>query len=126
MDHGWSNGAQIITEDGIGSVPDKAWHVAGVNDFNGDGTSDMLWRHDNGRLAVWTMGSAGGNQILAGNGIASSPDKSWHVADTRNYNGDGTADILWQNGNGIGFAGFQEGSSLIHGTFAPSSYSGFY
>src|SRR4029453_16333578 len=26
------------------SVP-TSWHVAGVGDFNGDGKSDILWRH---------------------------------------------------------------------------------
>jgi hypothetical protein len=96
-----TDGTQITSGSQIGSVPDKSWHVAGVNDFNGDGTSDILWRNDNGWLAVWAMGSAGGNQILTGNMIASSPDKSWHVADTGDYNGDAAADILWQNDNGV-------------------------
>ena len=30
-------------------------HVAGVGDFNGDGTSDILWRNDSGFVGEWLM-----------------------------------------------------------------------
>jgi hypothetical protein len=33
-----------------------SWHVAAAADFNGDGKSDILWQHDNGLPAIWTMG----------------------------------------------------------------------
>ncbi len=31
------------------------WSIAGVGDFNGDGKSDILWRHTSGVNYVWYM-----------------------------------------------------------------------
>ena len=35
--------------------PGPTWHVAEAADFNGDGKSDILWQHDSGSPAIWTM-----------------------------------------------------------------------
>jgi hypothetical protein len=34
------------------------WSIAGAGDFNGDGTDDILWRHQNGQVAVWELEDA--------------------------------------------------------------------
>src|SRR6266542_3776884 len=31
------------------------WHIQGTGDFNGDGNSDVLWRHDSGQVYFWQM-----------------------------------------------------------------------
>ena len=31
------------------------WHVDGTADFNGDGTTDLLGRNDNGYTGIWIM-----------------------------------------------------------------------
>ncbi len=31
------------------------WKVRAVVDLNGDGNSDLVWRHDNGSVGVWLM-----------------------------------------------------------------------
>ena len=31
------------------------WQVQGIGDFNGDGYSDILWRHDGRQVAIWYM-----------------------------------------------------------------------
>ena len=41
----------IINPGSFGS----AWDVAGVADFNADGLTDILWRHDNGANRIWLM-----------------------------------------------------------------------
>ncbi|MEJ0078058.1 MAG: type I secretion C-terminal target domain-containing protein [Alphaproteobacteria bacterium] len=35
--------------------PDPSWHIAGSNDFDGDGKGDVLWRTDSGALAIWEL-----------------------------------------------------------------------
>jgi hypothetical protein len=42
---------------GGGALPDvgPTWHVKAAADFNGDGKSDILWQHDSGLPAIWTM-----------------------------------------------------------------------
>lgn len=81
-------------------LADNSWHVVGIGDFNGDGTSDILWRNTDGYLTEWlgtSNGSFVSNQANAGTGIA---DNSWQVVGIGDFNGDGTSDILWRNTGG--------------------------
>ena len=68
------------------------------NDFNGDYKSDILWRNDNGSIALWTMNGA----TVKSSSLTSVPalDNSWKTAGTGDFNGDGKADIVWRNTNG--------------------------
>jgi hypothetical protein len=69
------------------------------NDFNGDGRSDILWRHDNGVVTDWLATASGGftpNSANALNGVSTS----WQVAGTGDFNGDGRDDIMWRNVDG--------------------------
>ncbi len=78
------NGSTIASSDritfaGIAVTPDATWHVVEISDFNGDGSSDVLWRNDNGAMAQWLMN---GNEIMQSvtpnyGGTAVSPDASW-------------------------------------------------
>lgn len=64
-----------------------------LNDFDGDGLSDLLWRHSgNGRNALWLAGDAATPQ-----GVGDVPNLSWKVAGTGDFDGDGRADIVWRN-----------------------------
>ena len=49
-----------------------------ANDFNGDGRSDILWRHDDGRLTDWLGATNGGFFDNAANAYTGVPT-SWHV-----------------------------------------------
>jgi ELWxxDGT repeat protein len=68
-----------------------------TSDFNGDGTSDILWQNTNGQAATWLLNNAAPfNQPVVG----SNPGSSWQVIGAGDFNGDGDADILWQNTDG--------------------------
>ncbi|APV50810.1 hypothetical protein BWI17_14605 [Betaproteobacteria bacterium GR16-43] len=65
-------------------------------DFNGNGMSDLLWTHADGRAAIWMMDGFstvdGGEIINAGTG--------WSVTHLADFNGDGKSDIVWRHTDG--------------------------
>jgi hypothetical protein len=73
------NGLSVIAE---GGPPPHApvgndWHIQNVVDFNGDAKSDILWRHDDGRVYVWEMNGLG---ITAEGGVShASVPNDWHI-----------------------------------------------
>src|SRR5829696_5656043 len=69
------------------------------DDFNGDGRSDLIWRHDNGAFTNW-LGQANGGFVGNDLNALRNLPTSWHVAGTGDFNGDGRDDVLWRNGNG--------------------------
>jgi FG-GAP-like repeat/Right handed beta helix region/FG-GAP repeat len=74
------------------------WHVVGVGDFNGDGRSDILWRHDNSQVAIWYM--AGGVRTGDRYTPLTIPTYLWTIAGVADFDGDGRADILWRDISG--------------------------
>ncbi len=86
---------QVSSVTDFGLIP-PSWSIAGTGDFNGDGSSDILWRNTNGDLATWLMT---GVTVLSPIDFGIIPT-DWSVAVTGDYNGDGTADIVWRNANG--------------------------
>ena len=85
-----------------------------MGDFNGDGTSDFLWRNQNGTLVDWTMN---GSEITSSQGVTfagspAAPDSSWNVAGIGDFNGDGKYDVLWRNSNGSLFDWTMNGSQV--------------
>jgi hypothetical protein len=67
-----------------------------LSDFDGDGTSDILWRNVDGTLTNWLMD--GGQYTGAGFGYSIPTD--WSVVGTGDFDGDSTDDILWRNDDG--------------------------
>jgi hypothetical protein len=77
--------------------PGPQYHVAGVEEFGGDGRSDVLLRHDNGFVALWQMD---GNQVVSNTAVA-NPGPLWHAIAPGDYDGDGLSDTLMVRDNGF-------------------------
>ncbi len=70
------------------------------NDFNGDGRSDILWRHDDGLTIDWLGQANGGFADNYSNSVINIPTE-WQVDGLGDFNGDGRDDILWRHDNGL-------------------------
>ena len=83
---------------GIGTILDEDRPpIPPQSDFNGDGKPDLLWQHQgDGRLSVWLM-----NGLTQVSGPAPTPpqvaDTAWKIVGTGDVDGDGDADVFWQN-----------------------------
>ena len=76
-------------------LSDTRWHVVGAGDIDRDGNADIVWQHDDGRVAVWYMR---GTTYLSGEVIAQSlSDQAWRVVGVADMNGDGNVDLVWHH-----------------------------
>jgi uncharacterized repeat protein (TIGR03803 family) len=76
--------------------PGPSWKAVGTGDFNHDGLSDILWQNtSSGQVSIWEMD--GTTKIGGGPAGSINPGPSWKAVGTGDFNGDGNADILWQN-----------------------------
>ena len=76
---------------------DTGLRVAGTDDFDDDGLTDILFRHaTTGALQVWLM-----DGMLQKSAVAPTPsglaDLTWRLEATGDLNGDGQADLVWRN-----------------------------
>lgn len=77
------------------AVSDLNWRVVGVADFNGDGRSDILWRHmGSGNNTLWLMD---GLTRTSNGAIVALADLNWKIVGAADFDADGKADILWRN-----------------------------
>ena len=77
--------------------PSSAIHSKVVADFNGDGTSDILWRDNaNGQLLDWQMSNGTKQKGV----LFANPGSTLSFAGAGDFSGDGTSDILWRGNNG--------------------------
>lgn len=91
------NGTQVLAPGPeIPGPPGEGWTVVPTGDFNRDGMWDVLW--DNrvtNRVHIWLMN---GTQVLAaGPEIAGPPGEGWRVIPCNDTNGDGMADLAWND-----------------------------
>jgi Ca2+-binding RTX toxin-like protein len=79
------------------------WHVAGTADFDADGKNDILWRLDDGSLAMWEMDGThlkNWDYLRVGPTKLDVPTGGWQIAGLGDYEGDGKSDVLWQTDGG--------------------------
>jgi len=63
-----------------------------VNDFDGDGRSDVLWRNTAGNNNIWKSANSATAQYVTSVGTA------WRIVGVGDFDGDGKHDILWRSG----------------------------
>jgi len=74
------------------------WHVVAAADFDGNGTPDLVWQYTPTRqVTVNYYGGTGGATYLGWNWLNSAGVPGWTVVGANDFNGDGVADLVWQN-----------------------------
>ena len=67
-------GASVLSSGGLGNVP-TTWSIVQTGDYNGDGTSDLLWRDNLGNTSIWFMN---GTAVASTAGVGNIPT-NWTV-----------------------------------------------
>lgn len=92
----YMDGATRLSKANLPDSPNRV--LVGVGDFDGDGTSEFLWR-GTGDLKIATLAEAqlGAGALRSINAVV--PSAVWVVAGVGDFDGNGTDDLLWYNGN---------------------------
>src|SRR5262249_38428101 len=124
----WRRGADGLTEiqflnglTALGGGPiadnpfDKDWQIAASGDFNGDGKSDLVWRH--GSDGLTEIQFLNGMTAVGGGILANNPfDSSWNVVGAGDFNRDGNADLVWRrSSDGLTEVQFVNGMTAVGG-----------
>jgi hypothetical protein len=103
------------------ALADTRWQMVGTGDFDRDGWSDILWRHDeSGENVVWFLN---GTTLVSGTFLdpASLPDTRWKMAGVADFDRDGHVDVLWRHqASGENVVWYMNGTALVSGTFLPA------
>lgn len=81
------------------SAVEASWRVAAVDDFNGDGRADILFRNTDGRITDW-LGRVDGGFTNNDAAAISRVPLDWQIVGSGDFNGDGRADVLWRHQDG--------------------------
>ena len=95
------------------AVADPRWHIVGTGNFSHTNKTDLLFQHEDGTLAVWSMD--GTNLVSAALLNPSQPGEGWKVVGTGDMNHDGKKDILFQHTDGTLAVWFMDGINLVQG-----------
>jgi len=120
--NGQAVGGSYFTPD---RFADTRWQIRGLEDFNGDGHTDVLWHHQTtGELYVWLM-----NGLKAVGGTYLTPsrfaDTKWEIRGLADFNGDKKNDILWHHQTtGDLYVWFMDGTTAFTGLYlSPSRFT---
>ncbi|MCB1772774.1 MAG: C10 family peptidase [Gammaproteobacteria bacterium] len=90
--------ADQLTQGSIWDSMPATWSIDRLGDFNGDGKSDILWRHtQTGQLIVWLMDGVTRADAITQGVLWSSMPGEWQTTAVGDYNADGKDDLLWRH-----------------------------
>ncbi len=73
------------------------WQINATGDVNGDGKADIIWQDNTGDTYLWDSGSgSGGADAFQSQHLGVIPT-NYQIQDVSDANGDGKADVLWQD-----------------------------
>jgi FG-GAP-like repeat len=100
------DGKTVTSESTIRRVSND-WEIKGVDDFNGDGKSDILWRNSaTGQAYIYQMDGLNISEESSIGEPYTTPDNKksyWNIVGAGDYNGDSKADILWRHNGGTAY-----------------------
>ncbi|MBF2029553.1 MAG: DUF4347 domain-containing protein [Oscillatoriales cyanobacterium C42_A2020_001] len=78
------------------TAPKTDWQIVGVEDFDLNGTPDLLWRSRQLEMtAFWLMSGTS----VVGCEFLPAISRDWSIGGVEDINSDGFADLLWRNSN---------------------------
>ncbi len=101
-----------------GQLVMPGFHITGVGDFDGNGTSDILWASNvaGGFASIWFMNGFQATGVLLP--YAEPSTKAW-IGD---FNGDGHSDILWDDGSATPVLWEMDGGHVIAAAVLGGAY----
>ena len=105
------NGSNIENIVNLGTPAN--FSVAGLGDFDGNGSEDVLLTDGSGGVGIWLL--RGGKIINAGPVVppAGWPASNWSIVQTGDFNGDGFSDILFFDGSGTVGIWYMKGLNAV-------------
>ena len=91
-----ASGSDTLSNTGFLRFSDATVQTAPSDDLMGTGTSDLLFRHDGGTVALWSVQNGA---VTASTGMGSLAP-GWTIDASADFTGDGTADVLFQHTTG--------------------------
>jgi hypothetical protein len=89
----WFLNGTTVASTGLAGGATADWQIAGVGDFDGDGRTDLLWRHNSGTLAIWFLDGT----TITGTATLPMITPQWQIVSVDDFDGDGKADLLWRH-----------------------------
>jgi hypothetical protein len=120
----WLANMDGVTVQSAMALPGAApgWVLAGMGDFDGNGTTDLLWRNSADPTQYWIYLMNGPTIIGGGPVTVAAGYQPTHIAD---FDGDLKADILWENRTGERWFSFMDGATVASFAAVPDAAEGW-